>query len=137
MYIKAKGFRKKYKKSKRTNINIEDSQGNVLKDKEKIKERWKEYFETLYDAQKKPITCNLEEENEVDEADKGPPFLLAETESSKNKLKTGKAPDMDIIPGELINFLGPQATEHLNKLIYTTGKGSADFTILKVVSQPK
>ena len=57
MYIKAKEMGKKYKKSNSINNNIQDSQGNILKDKEKIKGRWKEYFENLYDAANKPTTC--------------------------------------------------------------------------------
>ena len=140
MYIRAKEMGKKYKASRSINNNIQDLQGNILKDKEKIKERWKEYFETLYDAANKPTTCNLEQENEVGEDDKGPLILLAETEASKHKLKKGKAPGLDNIPGELIECLGPQATKQLNKLdnaIYTTGKWPADFTRSKVVKLPK
>ena len=56
MYAKAKEMGKKYKKNRSTNNNIQDSGGKILKDQNKIKERWKEYFETLYDAENKPTT---------------------------------------------------------------------------------
>ena len=56
MYAKAKEMGKKYKKSRSTNNNIQDSGGKILKDQNQIKERWKEYFETLYDAENKPTT---------------------------------------------------------------------------------
>ena len=65
---------------------------------------------------------------------------MAETESSKSKLKKGKAPGIDNVPGELIKCLGPQATKQLNKLdnaVYTTGKWPADFTKSQVVKLPK
>ena len=140
MYVKAKEMGKKYKKGRNINNNIEDQDGNILKDPKKIKERWKEYFEKLYDAENKPTSCNLENQTEVSEDDKGPLILLAETESSKRKLKKGKAPGLDNVPGELIECLGPQATRQLNKLdnaVYTTGKWPSDFTKSKVIKLPK
>ena len=90
MYKKAKEIGKKYKTSKGINAGILDANGNVIKDQEGIKERWKEYFETLYDAAGKLTTCDLEKEEDVHEDNKGPSILLSETIASVNKLKRGK-----------------------------------------------
>ena len=47
---------------------IKDKNGNLLTDKDDIKNRWKEYIEVLYDGEGKPLKENLkmEKESEVD-----------------------------------------------------------------------
>ena len=82
MYLKAKEIGKKYKRSNRMNVNILHSQGNILKEKEKIMDRWKEYFEHLYDAAGKSKSCDLENEDEVNDEDKGPQIFHTETVNS-------------------------------------------------------
>ena len=136
MYRKAKQIGKKYKPTKGRSTNILDAQGNILKDKDKIKERWKEYFEELYDAAGKPNECMLESKAEVDPEDLGPTILHTETDSSMKKLKKGKAPGLDDIPGELMKDLGPNARGAINKLdnlIYTSGEWPAHFIVSRVV----
>ena len=109
MYKHAREVGKKYKPNKKSSINILDSDGNVLKEIDQIKGRWKEYFETLYDATNKPTTCCLEDEADVSIENRGLSILLEETENSMNKLKRRKAPSMDNISGEMLKCLGPKA----------------------------
>ena len=140
MYKRAKEVGKKYKRSKGMNAGLLDKNGNVLNDQEEIKERWKEYFEILYDAAGKPTSCILENEEEVHEDEKGPLIMLSETNASVNKLKRGKKQGMDNVPAELIKCLGDNTRKQLNKLdnlIYTSGKWPTDFTVSRVVTFPK
>ena len=140
MYKKAKEVGKKYKRSKGRNAGLLDANGNVLNDQEEIKRRWKEYFETLYDAAGKPDSCMLENEEEVHTDDKGPLILQSETNASVDKLKRRKKQGMDNIPAEFIKCLGENARKQLNQLdnlIYTSGKWPTDFTGSRVVRFPK
>ena len=140
MYKHAREVGKKYKSNKKSSTNILDSDGKVLKEMNQIKARWKEYFETLYDARNKPTTCCLEDEADVSIDNRGLSILPEETENSMKKLKRRKAPGMDNIPGEMLKCLGPKARTEINRLdnmIFSTGKWPTDFTISRVVALPK
>ena len=140
MYKHAKEVGKKYKSNNKSSNNILDSDGKILKEMDEIKERWKTYFEALYEAQNKPTTSCLENENDVLPENKGLTILPQETENSINKLKRRKAPGMDNLPGEMLKCLGPNAITQINKLdntIFSSGKWPTDFTISRVVALPK
>ena len=79
---------------------IKDMDGRVLTDKSDIKEKWREYIETLYDAERKPgkDSLDLKREDEVDKDCKGPDLLVSEIRTATNELKNGKA--VDEIPAE-------------------------------------
>ena len=59
---------------------IKDMDGRLLTDKSGIKELWREYIKTLYDAEGKPgkDSLDLEREDEADKDCKGPDLLVSE-----------------------------------------------------------
>ena len=48
------------RKRKKQNLRIRDEEGNVLTDSDKVRDRWKEYIEDLYDKNNKPQEEDLE-----------------------------------------------------------------------------
>ena len=81
---------------------IKDMDGRLLTDKSDIKERWREYIETLYDAERKPgkDSFDLEREDEVDKDCKGPDLLVSEIRAAIKETKNRKAVGIDEIPAE-------------------------------------
>ena len=73
-----------------------------------IKERWREYIETLYDAEGKPgkDSLDLEREGEVDKDFKGPDLLVSEIRAAVKELKDRRAIGIDELPVEFWKSLG-------------------------------
>jgi len=42
------------RKRVKQNLRLHDKEGNVLTDSDKVRDRWKEYIEDLYDKNNKP-----------------------------------------------------------------------------------
>ena len=140
MYAKAKELGKKYKLNNHRPSSIKDKKGKILKGTNEIKARWREYIEELYDARNKPSTSNLEPLEDVDEDARGLSILQCETNRSFSKVKHGKAPALDNIPGELLTCLGPNGKKAFNKLdnnIYNSGCWPSEFCVSKIVTIPK
>ena len=140
MYAKAKELGKIYKSNKSRPSSMQDKNGKLLKETEEIKARWHKYIEDLYDASNKPNSCNLEPLEEVQEDERGLPILQSETNYSFTKVKHGKAPALDNIPGELLTCLGPNAREAFNKLdnnIFNSGSWPKEFCVSKIIPIPK
>ena len=121
---------------------IKDKNGNLLTDKDDIKNRWKEYIEVLYDGEGKPLKKNLkmEKESEVDEDSKGPDLLASEIMAAIKDLKNGKAVGIDDIPAEFWKNLDEEATSELVnicKRIYEEGVWPKDFTKTVLIPLPK
>ena len=80
------------KKVSNKSCTIKDKAGNLLTDTEEVKDRWREYIESLYDKDGKPKADELQakEEYEVEEDDKGPAVLKSEIMAEINEMKEGK-----------------------------------------------
>ena len=102
-------------RQRNNNSAIKDKNGNLLTDKDDIKNRWKEYIEVLYDGEGKPLKENLkmEKESEVDEDSKSPDLLASEIKAAIKDLKNGKAVGIDGIPAEFWKNLDEEATSEL------------------------
>ena len=120
------------RRGKKLTQAIMDKDGNLLTSLYDIKNRWKEYIETLYAVEEKPIECPLENEKDVSQDQLGPLFIKTEVEYGMKNLKSGKAsPGVDEIPGELLKYLENKAKAELLELtneIYESGKWPSDFT---------
>ena len=66
--------------------SIMGKDGKLLTSLDDIKKRWKEYIETLYNADEKPRVSPLEKEEDVPTNQKGPLFIKSEIEYSMKKL---------------------------------------------------
>ena len=84
---------------------INDKNGALLTSKDKIRNRWKEYIEDLYDKENRPEMEELYLENHetIDPETEGPELLDSEISEAIKCLKRGKAEGGDGIQGE---FLG-------------------------------
>ena len=130
------------KKARNICKQIKNREGELLKDPEEIKKRWKEYIEDLYDKDGKPILeqFNLEEEENVGIDERGPELIDTEILAAIDELKSGKAEGCDGIPAELLKALGEKGKKCLVevcKSIYETGKWPDDFTKAIIVTIEK
>ena len=73
---------------------------------EKIRNRWKEYIELLYNKESKPSEDEMEVElEEVESGSLGPEVLESEIEKSIKQMKDRKAVSVDDIPEEMSKAL--------------------------------
>src|SRR6478609_7139715 len=85
---------------------------------EEIRNRCKEYIETLYDKNGKPQNeeIGIELELDVDKDSKGPVILDSKVTNAIEALKVGKAIGPDGIPDEFWKVLGAKETKELVEL---------------------
>ena len=90
-------------------IYINDADGNILTDHEKIQDRWQEYFDELFN-----LTNARKELDKCDETE-GPIPRITEEEIRKqlDKLKSRKANGPDNLPIELWKLVGDAGIESL------------------------
>ncbi|XP_071440911.1 uncharacterized protein [Hetaerina americana] len=109
-----------------------------MEDRE-IGNRWKQYIEELY---RDPIPLEeafKDEQNQVEEDNRGPGILRSEFERALKDLKNGKAPGEDKISGEVIKALGEKGQDVLYGIIqdcYESGKLPEDFKRSSMVTIP-
>ena len=118
------------RRGKKQTQAIMDKDGNLLTSLYDIKNRWKEYIETMYAVEEKPKECPLENEKVVSQDQLGPLFIKTEVEYGMKNLKSGKVSGVDEIPGELLKCLENKAKAELLGLtneIYESGKWPSDF----------
>ena len=105
------------------NQTLKDSNGETLTEMEQILSRWHEYGSSLFDS------MDIRDENlEVQNFE--PPPLRSEVENAVKKLKDGKAPGLDNIPGELLKYSGSssmKALHHLCTTIWISGEWPTDW----------
>ena len=120
------------RRSKETNIMVNDRHGKLLTDPESIRHRWKTYIEELYNKNEKPTPdeLHIEEESMVAEDDKGPEILLSEIDEAIKHMKNKKAEGVDKIPAEFLKALDGRARKELVDLctrMYEDGEWPEDF----------
>ena len=96
-------------------------------------ERWKEYGAELFERPdgELPMTENRLPPNEQE-----PPPLLSEVENAMKKLSSGKSPELDGIPAEMVKATGPYGVKMLHRLclsIWETCHWPEDWKIQEFV----
>ena len=102
--------------------SIKDENGELLMKPKKVKDRWKDYIEDLYDKEGRPTEIKLEKEGTVEEDSKGSDVMDREITYATEHLKKKKAEDSDGIPAELLKNLGVRGTKEICKQIYISGE---------------
>ena len=96
------GIRKLTGKSANQTSIVKDKDGSMITDAAKVKTRWKQYFEELYnDPNPVDERILVELENNRDE-EPTPSIMIEEVTRAIERLKTGKAPGIDNITAEEI-----------------------------------
>jgi len=133
-------IRQLQKRKCKSSTDIKDKHGNLLKDGDQIRNRWKEYIEELYDQENAPTMeemSNIIQQDSSSEDAVGPSILKDEINQALKEMKLGKAEGIDCIPAEFLKTLGETANEELEEIcqqIYDTGKWPKDF--LRTVMVP-
>ena len=102
-------------------FTVKDVNGNILKESEDIKERWKDYFNELYNEENQRI-----ETKEIDPVlDPVEEVTEAEVKQALRKMKNNKACGPDMVPVEVWKALGRAGEQLLWKifnLVLRTGR---------------
>ena len=141
VYAKVKKLTRKSGKAARS-TTIKDRDGKLLTEPDKIRERWKEYIEILYDKEGKPEAeeMTVERETSVHEDNKGPELLTSEIVEAIRDMKRNKAVGVDDIPAEFLKVLGEEGTRELVgmcKEMYDVGVWPEDFTRVVMIPLQK
>lgn len=94
--------------------------GEIISSKEKVMERWKQYFEELLNTNamgQEAMDPRLERRREELELETVESPSMEDVTKVISKLKNNKAPGVDNIPGELLRYGGNQIVATLHELI--------------------
>jgi hypothetical protein len=119
------------------NIGIKDSQGNRIVEQSKVLKIWENYITELHDRPNRPVTLEVEPEEEVDADEKGPYILQSEMEKAIKEMRNKKATRGDDVPGDVLKLFGEGGIKIITKLIntiYETGEWPRDF--MEVMMMP-
>ena len=108
---------------------MDDEEGKLQQDANKVRRRWKDDVEDLYQSKDRPTEI-MEDPYMGDGEDLGPKLLREEVLAAINELKNNKAEGIDSIPAEILKGLGEKAMNELVRLcqeIYDTGIWPEDF----------
>src|SRR5579864_5080456 len=138
VYAKVKQLTRKSSTAGRS-TSIKDRDGKLITQPDKIRERWKEYIEQLYDKAGKPEEEGIAVEREaiVPEDCKGPPLMTSEIVEAIKDMKKNNSVGVDDIPAEFLKALGEEGTKELVEMckeLYDEGVWPEDFT--RVVMMP-
>src|SRR6218665_2561634 len=98
---------------------IRDRHGNILMDKEKMKERWTEYCKDLYSETEQTDKILLKELRDIsppDEDDERDVILYEEVERAVIHLKKNKSPGTDGVEGEMIKAGGDEMIKAIHEI---------------------
>jgi len=87
------------------NIGIEDSQGNRRVEQSQVLKIWENYITELHDRPNRPVTLEVEPEEEVDVDENGPYVLQSEVKKAIKEIRNKKATGDDDVPGDVLNYL--------------------------------
>jgi len=122
------------------NIGIENSQANRIVQQSQVLKIWENYITELHDRPNRPVTLEVETEEEVDADEKGPYILQSEVEKAIKEMRNKKATGDDDVPGDVLKLLGEGGLKIMTKLIntiYETGKWPKDFTEVTMIALKK
>ena len=88
----------------------------------------------------RPVTLEVEPEEEVDADEKGPYILQSEVEKAIKEMRNKKATGDDDVPGDVFKLLGEGGLKIMRKLsntIYETGEWPKDFTEVTMIALKK
>ena len=107
-----------------------------------IKNRWKEYVETLYDKDGKPKETDIgvRESTDVAVDFMGPDILESEVRAAVKEMKENKSVGVDGIPAEFLKNLGPKGMDtivEMCKKMYEQGVWPEEFTKVIMIPIPK
>jgi hypothetical protein len=88
------------------NIGIEDSQGNRLVEQSQVLKIWENYITELHDRPNRPVSLEVEPEEEVDADGKGPYILQSEVENAFKEMRNKKATEDGDVPGDVLKLFG-------------------------------
>ena len=92
---------------------------------------WENYITELYEQPNRPVTIEIEPEEEVDADEKGPYILQSEVEKAIKEMRNKKTTEDEDVPGDVLKLLGEGGLKIMTKLmntIYETGEWPKDFT---------
>jgi len=101
---------------------------------------WENYITELYEQPNRPVTIEIEPEEEVDADEKGPYILQSEVEKGIKEMRNKKATGDDDVPGDVLKLFGESGLKIMMKLIniiYETGEWPKDFTEFKMIALKK
>jgi hypothetical protein len=110
------------------NIGIEDSQGNRIIEQSQVLKIWENYITELHNRPNRPVTLEVEREEEVDADEKGPYILESEVGKAIKEMNK-KATGDDDVPGDVLKLFG-EGLKIMMKLInaiYETGEWPKDL----------
>ena len=119
--------------NKRCNT-IKDKNGDIVMEKEEVKQRWKEYISELYDDEREDF--EIRDEDCV----YSPPILPCEVSAALKEMANGKAAGEDGIAVEMLSVLGEWGVELVTEIansIYETGRLPEPMTRSVCVTLPK
>jgi hypothetical protein len=88
----------------------------------------------------RPVTLEVEPEEEVDAEEKGPYILQSEVEKAIKEMRNKKATGDDDVPGDVLKLFGEGGLKIMTKLIntiYETGEWPKDFTEVTTIALKK
>ena len=123
-------------------MSIKDRDGNLITEPDRVRARWKEYIEMLYDKEGKPKAEDIAVECEasVREDCKGPELLTREITEAIKEMKRNKAVGVDNIPAEFLKVLGDKGSKELVEMckkVYNDGVWPEDFTRVVMIPLQK
>ena len=108
MIYKLAKMRNRRTKDISDHIYINDADGNILTDHEKINDIWQDYFEELFN-----VTNARKERDKCDETEGPIPRIIVQIRKQLDKLKNRKANEPDSLPIELWKLVGDAGIESL------------------------
>jgi len=93
---------------------------------------WEKYITELHDRPNRPLTLEVEPEEEVDADEKRPYILQSEVEKAIKEMRNKKATEDDDVPGDVLKLFGEGGLKIMTKLmntIYETGEWPKDFNL--------
>ena len=80
---------------------------------------WEKYITELHDRPNRPLTLEVEPEEEVDADEKGTYILQSEVEKAIKVMRNKKATGDDDVPGAVLKLFGEGGLKIMTKLINT------------------
>lgn len=130
-------IKKLFRERKQNTGTLINKNGELILEADQKAKRWKGYLEELYEDKQ---TMIFEEEDNIDDEDKGDYIIHAEFDHAIDSLKNNKAYGVDEIPAELSKYTNVVVRKELNKIcneVYLKGKNISDFEKGVVILIPK